>query len=329
VHHRPHTRWIRNLSRATVLASLVFVGWLLGPRPWPDTSLETFSLPDDLEGWVGRHEKAAGHVKDGAQARIVRFDPSSRAPTPLSVVAIHGFSASRQETAPLAEHVAARLEANLFEARLTGHGLDGAALGDATAHDWILDAAEALAIGRELGTRVVLIGSSTGGTLILALLTAHPELQKGVAAVVLLSPNFRPADRRAVIFGWPWARKWVPWLAGAEHGFTPVNDAQARWWTTRYPTRALFEMTALCSFVADRDLSRVAVPVLVCYCPSDRVVDAGAIETRYEQLGPGRRELVALPTVGDPMRHVLAGDALSPSTTDLVADRIVGFVRGT
>jgi hypothetical protein len=58
-------------------------------------------------------------------------------------------------------------------------------------------------------------------------------------------------------------------------------------------------------------------------------VDVGLIERRFEQFGGPRHALLALPEVDDPMRHVLAGDALSPSTTERVADAIAAFVRGS
>jgi hypothetical protein len=61
----------------------------------------------------------------GTEERVTRVSDDR---TEWVVVALHGFSATRQETAPLAEIVASRLGANLFEARLAGHGLTENAL---------------------------------------------------------------------------------------------------------------------------------------------------------------------------------------------------------
>jgi len=60
----------------------------------------------------------AGLVPD-TESRIVWANGEAR--TPWAVVTLHGFSATRQETAPLAETVASLLNANLYEVRLTGH----------------------------------------------------------------------------------------------------------------------------------------------------------------------------------------------------------------
>ncbi len=50
-------------------------------------------------------------------------------PPPCVVVVLHGFSAMRQETAPLSEEVAPAQGATLFETRLQGDGLPGDPLG--------------------------------------------------------------------------------------------------------------------------------------------------------------------------------------------------------
>ena len=69
--------------------------------------------------------------------------------------------------------------------RLAGHGRSGAAMAEPLAGDWIEDMAEAMAIGRRLGDRVVVIATSTGGTLA-AIAATDPVLSEGLAGVVLV-----------------------------------------------------------------------------------------------------------------------------------------------
>jgi esterase/lipase len=83
----------------------------------------------------------------------------------VALIYLHGFSSSRQESRPLMTQVASALGANLFYARLNGHGRTGEALAAASVADWQHDALEALAIGRQLGEQVVVVGASNGGTL--------------------------------------------------------------------------------------------------------------------------------------------------------------------
>ena len=131
----------------------------------------------------------AGLVPD-TESRIVWANGETR--TPWSVVTLHGFSATRQETAPLAETVASLLNANLYEVRLTGHGLVEQPLAGVRAEDWLQDAADALVAGAAIGDKVVVIGTSTGATLAAAMLV-H-ELAKHIDTLVMISPNFEPRD---------------------------------------------------------------------------------------------------------------------------------------
>ena len=92
-------------------------------------------------------------IRPGLQKEIVWADPATKAKTPLAIVYIHGFSASKGEVRPLPDKVAAALGANLFYTRLTGHGQDGAAMANGSVNAWINDYAEAIAIGRAIGDR--------------------------------------------------------------------------------------------------------------------------------------------------------------------------------
>ena len=143
----------------------------------------------DLTELLARGEAAVHErrgVIDGAEKRIVwAGEPGER--TELVLIYLHGFSATRQEIAPVPEQIAAALGANLFETRLSGHGLENDALANVRAEAWLDDGIEALAIGRALGERLVLIGTSTGATLALAM-AGHPDFT-AVDALVFLSPN--------------------------------------------------------------------------------------------------------------------------------------------
>ena len=69
------------------------------------------------------------------------------------------------------------LGANLFYTRLTGHGQDGAAMAEGSVNAWINDYAEAMAIGRAIGDKVVVIGTSTGASLAIGR-RAQPALRQ-------------------------------------------------------------------------------------------------------------------------------------------------------
>ena len=261
----------------------------------------------------------------GTEKRVVWRDPGSRSRTAYSIVYLHGFSATRQETAPVAELLAEALDANLFETRLRGHGQVRSPLTGVRAEDWLADAAEALAIGASLGDRVVVMGTSTGATLALAM--AGHETFEPVAALLLISPNFAPADGRAEFLTWPGG----PWLAellvGETRTWTPWNELQGRYWSTSYPTAATVEMMRLVKYVRSRLPLHVNVPVITFYSPSDTVIDVAKIRSSLELLDVPRSETVEVSESGDPSNHVLAGNILSPDNNQLILEHSVRFLR--
>jgi alpha-beta hydrolase superfamily lysophospholipase len=308
----------RGLAALLVLLALA-LGFAVafGPREPVDREIafDAAALPAELDPWLAEREGALPGLRHSAQKRIVWAGAAGER-TPLSVVYLHGFSASAPEISPVPARVAEALGANLFLTRLTGHGRDGAALAEARAGDWIEDTAEAMAIGRRIGARVVLIGTSTGGTL--AKLAAHdPDLSEGLAGVVFVSPNFRINRLGASLLTLPWARDWLPVAMGAERGFAPVNAAHAANWTTRYPSEALVPMAALVAHVRRLDPARAEAPALFLYSEHDKVVSPSAVlRMAAEWGGPVELRRFVMGPGDDPADHVLAGDILSPGQTD-------------
>jgi hypothetical protein len=89
-------------------------------------------------------------------------------------------------------------------------------------------------------------------------------------------------------------------------------------------------MQALVEDVRGRSLTGYNVPTLVIYHEGDGVVDAARTKRwlealALETLAPVEQVLV-VPTEGED-GHVIAGRIVSPSQTNMVRDRIVGFVR--
>jgi len=107
--------------------ALLIVGFLSGPRVAIDTTLQPVTLPADLDQYLTAAEARFSDITPGTEKTIVWAGEVGRR-TPLSIVYLHGFSATRQETVPLPAQVAARLQANLFATRFTGHGRSGAAM---------------------------------------------------------------------------------------------------------------------------------------------------------------------------------------------------------
>jgi len=308
---------------------LLGVAFVAGPRTSVDPEVVVPRLPEthvELDLLLEASESRYPDIVPGTEKRILWADPGAPRRTEYAVVYLHGFAATHRESAPLTERLSEELRANAYLARLAGHGRTSEALGEAEAAAWLRDAAEAMEIGRRIGRRTILMGISTGGTLA-TWAAAHPEWRDGIAALVLVSPNYAMADRRAWILDLPWGGAVARLVQGPEHGFEPRNELHRRYWTERYPTRVLLQLGALVRIVDADLLGRVSVPTLMFLSPRDRVIDTGVAERRFGELGSGERRLVVVSEVPGSGEHVLAGDILAPGRTSAVLAEILSFVR--
>ena len=327
-------RWSREglLGRVVVFIVVLLAAgagalYLFGPRVASDTSVtfDEAALGSDPAAYVAASEAKVAAIRAGLAKEIVWAYPASRAKTPLSIVYIHGFSASKGEIRPVPDKVAAALGANLFYTRLAGHGQDNAAMGEASLNDWINDTAEALAIGRAIGERVIVIATSTGGSLA-AYAVAQPALAKDVAALVLISPNFGVQAAGAGLLTGPWGLQIAELLIGKERGFEPANDLQRHFWTYTYPTKATLPMAATVALARRQAYDKVKIPALFVVSDGDQVIKPDEVKAVAAAWG-GPHELLAVDDPGDPSSHVLAGDALSPQMTDPMATKIVEWIK--
>jgi hypothetical protein len=106
-------------------------------------------------------------------------------------------------------------------------------------------------------------------------------------------------------------------LSGARRSFEPNSALHAQHWTYEYPSLALLPMASLVNLANDvdpvhGDRSR---PSLFIYSPMDSVIDPELVRAMAENWG-GAAEIVEVTDSDDPNNHVIAGDALSPGTTE-------------
>lgn len=285
-------------------------------------------LDADLDGYLSATEHAINAhtpIIPNTEKRIRWFQAGSQSKTAFSIVYLHGFSATRQEIAPVLALVADGLEANLFETRLAGHGLGTNALVGVQAEDWLDDAAEALQIGAAIGERVIVMGTSTGATLALAIVD-HPSFDR-VSSLVLISPNFGPRDMSSEFLTWPGGPQLAYLVAGDTHSWTPHNELQARYWSYRYPMDALVEMMRLVKFVRAQLPLGLEQDLLMIYSPQDEVVDTGRIISSIEQINSPRKLIVEFNGSDDSSHHVLAGDIMAPDNNGPLVQQIIDFVN--
>ncbi|MEP3332842.1 hypothetical protein [Sedimentitalea sp.] len=134
------------------LVGIAAVIWWLGPYEPVDLSAE-FELRKFGEGVQVYFESIESRYPDitpGTEKRVV-WAGQSETRTPISILYLHGFSATSEEIRPVPDRIAQELGANLVFTRLRGHGRGGEAMAGATVADWMYDLAEGLAAARAKG----------------------------------------------------------------------------------------------------------------------------------------------------------------------------------
>ena len=253
------------LGKGLLLAGLAIGGIAIATTP-PRLDY----MPDEISNpdLATLSRDNAPNLIPGTEKRLQWHD--AEVATEWSVVALHGFSASRQETAPLAELVANTLGANLFETRFAGHGLKSNGLTDVAAELWLDDVAEALTIGAQIGDKVVVLAVSNGAALTMSMLD-HPAMQS-VDALILVSPNFAPSDKGSAFITRPFGPLLLRLLVGPTRSWEALNERQEIFWTTSYPSRTLVEVMRVVDRANETLRERNAPRTQVLYSPQDSVI---------------------------------------------------------
>lgn len=304
-------RLIRRLLGAVVLVLLLAtVVYFCGPEvKRPNLTMELPKVASDLNilqhNLYGR-EEANTKIKANNDSQIIWYD-SIPTVTEYSILYLHGWSASHEEGAPLHKELGQRYGANVYLPRLKGHGLeeDNAML-DLTAEDYFESAKEALAIAKQIGEKVIVMGTSTGGTL--ALYLAHAN--KDIAGLLLYSPNVEIYDPTAPLLSGPWGLQIVRTVMDGDFYQSEADSLKKRYWTTRYRVEALVQLQALLDETMGKEVfQQVHQPTFLGYYykneeEQDKVVSVPAMLDMYHQLGvkDGLKRKVAFPNVGN---HVM------------------------
>ncbi len=320
------------LVSVVLLLLAVVVGGLLTQPPALSATTETsaLNLPSDpalLDRYLADAESSSAErygIVEGAEKHLRWYGtPGER--SEFAVVYLHGFSATRQEIHPVPERVADELGANLFSTRWRGHGRQREQMSGMTAEDWLQDGVEALSIGAAIGEKVIIIGTSTGATMAVAL-ARHPLFSR-IEGLVLTSPNWGLpfANGGTQLATGLYGRPLIRYFMGEEHEWEPANDLQARYWTTRYPSDAVIEMFRLVK-LADELTEEARVPnAMLVYSPKDDTVSVPHLLDGFERMPAARKATVSIEEPRSLSSHVLAGDILGPEETEPMVRRIVDF----
>jgi esterase/lipase len=314
------------LSMLVILAVLYFVG----PKPAkPNYAVKLPKVPEllNLPNYVSLRE-AKFKIKPGNEAEIVWADTAKKEQTEYVIVYLHGFSASKEEGNPAYSYLAKALKANMYLARLADHGLDTIAPMEYFTADRLWESGkEAYVIGQRLGKKVILVGTSTGGSLALQLAASYPEIN----SLVLMSPNIAINDSKAWLLNNPWGLQIARKVTGSdERKVDGRSAAYKKFWYTNYRLESVVQLEEMLESSMTTELfQKVTQPVLMLYYyksenEQDPVVRVDAMLKMFDELGtPSKdKQKIAVPKAGN---HVI-GSAITSKDIEGVEHAMNGFI---
>ena len=302
---------MRFLKWFGIFLVILIIVYFLGPQPsTPKYKNDLPSIPSDvmqLEKYIAANE-ATHKLKPDNEARVIWFNDSTKEKTEYAVVYLHGFSASQEEGDPVHREFAKKFGCNLYLARLAEHGVDTTnPLANYTAEKSWRSAVEAYAIGKQLGRKIILMSTSTGGTLALKLCGEFPD----IVANIMMSPNIAINDPNAWLLNNHWGLQIAHLIVGKQRTVEDTTALYAKYWNNRYSTSSLVQLEELLeSTMKEPTFKKVTQPTLMLYYFKDKdhqdsVVKVSAMKRMFAQLGTPdslKRE-IALPNTEN---HVLA-----------------------
>ncbi len=302
-------RWLKILLYTIGVLIIVY---LFGPHP--DKPVYATTMPvvpeiAELDKFVAANE-AAHHLKPNNEARIVWANDSMQQKTAYAIVYLHGFSASQEEGNPVHRDIAKQFGCNLYLSRLAEHGIDTSEqLMNLTVDSYWETVKQALAIGKQLGNKVILMGTSTGATQAIQLAATYPN---DIAALVLYSPNIEINDNNAWLLNNHWGLQIARLVKGSNYN-DPADDRPIykQYWNKPYRLEAVVTLEEMLETSINKEtFSKVTQPSLMLYYykdeqHQDNVVKVSAMKEMFAQLATDslHKRAIALPNTGN---HVIA-----------------------
>lgn len=310
------------------------ITYFTGPTiPKPELTTSLPDLPEDLrelEKYIEQKENNLP-VREDNEARILWATDSPEV-TEYSIIYLHGFAGSYRDGYPVNVNIADSLGANIFLARWAGHGLKPpASLNMFSPETAWASAKEALVIGQKIGKKVIIMSTSTGGTLAIKLAATYPE---SVYALINLSPNVEDDQEGAFLLNSPWGYELAKLVSfGDNKKIKHEQEIARQYWDTIYPSKALVDLQVLVDETMIPEVYEdVTAPVITLFyfknfMKEDEHVEVDDYPEVHNMFStpPSLKKLVALDSPGT---HFI-GSSIKSSNTEAVEKEIIEFLKNT
>jgi glycerophosphoryl diester phosphodiesterase/esterase/lipase len=282
----------------------------------------------NIESIINNKEISNKNIKPNNQAKIIWSESYKEKKSPIAFVYLHGFGASSREGEPIMSKLSKKYNANVYMSRLKEHGINREdSFKNLTPENYLETAKEALLIGKLIGEKVILVSTSTGGSLSLKLASEDSS----VAGLIMYSPFIdlkNPAFK--MIVTQKGKARFIKMNKGNEIMKQERPKEEAKYWSTLYHIdgyEALVKM--IVKTMTPETFSKVKIPAFVGYYykneeVQDEVVSVSAILKMFDNLGTSANKKVkkAFPEAGN---HVIGCDLRSKDWEN-VYNQTVAFI---
>jgi pimeloyl-ACP methyl ester carboxylesterase len=303
---------MRFLKWLLVILALLTIIYFLGPEPaTPEYSTAMPAIPADANALINyvKNNEAQHKLKPDNEARIIWANDSLKNKTEYAIVYLHGFGASQGEGIPIHTNIAKEYGCNLYLSRLAEQGIDTVEnMINLTPEEYWESAKQALAIGKQLGKKVILMTCSTGGTNALQLAAAYPD---DIAGIILMSPNIAINNDKAWLLNKPWGLQIARWVTGGDYLISKdTGRLYEQYWYAKYRLEATVQLQEMiATTMTPETFAKVKQPTLLLYyykddVHQDSVVSVPAMLKMFDGLGTPRNMRIkeSVPNAGN---HVM------------------------
>ncbi|MCX6237577.1 MAG: alpha/beta hydrolase [Bacteroidia bacterium] len=313
---------MRTIKIISGILILLLATYFLGPKmPTPVLNAELPVIEGDIGEFV-THLESVEKVRPGNEAKIIWANDSVHSQTEYVLLYLHGFYASHMEGFPANEDFPKRYGCNAYLARLASHGLvTENPLIDMTPYRLYESAKLALVIAQQLGKKVIIMGTSTGGTLALKLASDFPKMVHGL---ILYSPNVKLKNKAFVLLSKPWGLQIARMTVGGKFRVSTDDPSSESWkyWYFSFRAEGLVFLQQLVDVTMKNEVfEKVKCPLFVGYYykdeqHQDESVDVKSELKMFRQVGtPVTKKIAqAFPEAGS---HVIACNLTSKSVGEV------------
>ena len=295
------------MKKRYLFPAILLVAFYFGPKPNYsdfDGKIEPLELNLlALDEAIARKDSEIANLKPNNESRLIWADSIRK--TPYAVVYLHGFSASPMEGYPTHQSFAKRYGCNIYIPRLADHGLeDKESFLNLEPKDLIDSAKEAIAVGKLIGEKIILMSCSTGSTLSIYLAAQNPD---DIEAMIMYSPNIDLANNTSELVTLPWGKQIIRSIIGKYRKTHHAPDSEAAKYTTNvYRTEGIICLKALIEETMTREnFNKIICPYFLGYYyknekEKDHIVSVDAMLKFDSQSSTPKdlKRLVSFPNTG-------------------------------